>query len=192
MIAREDTLGERSMMDDQAAIERCKAGDKEAFRHIVEHYQREAIGHAIAILGNREDAMDAVQEAFIDCFQALDRVDLTRRFYPWFYVILRNRCYKLASRRNKREMSSSDETEILAPAASVQPEETMLLEHAMLELPAEDCELITLRHLDGLSYQELAERLEVPQGTIMSRLHHARKRLRDKLARLSFNGFSGD
>ena len=179
------------MMDDQTAIEKCRAGDKEVFRHLVEHYQAEAIGHAIAILGNREDAMDAVQEAFIDCFQALDRIDLTRRFYPWFYVILRNRCYKLGSGRKKREMSSS-ETEILAPASSIQPEDTMILERAMLELPAEDRELITLRHLDGLSYQELAERLEVPQGTIMSRLHHARKRLRDRLTRLSFTGFSGD
>ena len=178
-------------MDDQTAIEKCRAGDKEAFRHLVEHYQAEAIGHAIAILGNREDAMDAVQEAFIDCFQALDRIDLTRRFYPWFYVILRNRCFKLGSGRKKREMSSS-ETEILAPASSIQPEDTMILERAMLELPAEDRELITLRHLDGLSYQELAERLEVPQGTIMSRLHHARKRLRDRLTRLSFTGFSGD
>jgi RNA polymerase sigma-70 factor (ECF subfamily) len=78
-------------MDDQTAIEKCRAGDKEAFRHVVEHHQAEAIGHAIAILGNRADAMDAVQDAFIDTFQALDRIDLTRRFYPWFYVILRNR-----------------------------------------------------------------------------------------------------
>jgi len=179
-------------MDDQTAIQRCRAGDKEAFRHLVERYQAEAVGHAIGILGNREDALDAVQEAFIDCFQALDRVDLTRRFYPWFYVILRNRCYKLGSGRKKREVSSADETEILAPTASIQPEDRMLLERALHELPAEDRELITLRHLDGLSYQELAERLEVPQGTIMSRLHHARKKLRDKLARFSFTGVSGD
>ena len=177
-------------MDDQAAVERCRAGDNEAFRHIVEHYQAEAIGHAIAILGNREDALDAVQEAFIDAFQALDRLDLTRRFYPWFYVILRNRCYKLASARKKRETSSSDEMEILAPTSSFQPEHTMLLEQAMLELSKEDRELITLKHLDGLSYQELAERLEVPRGTIMSRLYNARKRLRDRLARHSFTGFS--
>lgn len=180
------------MMDDQAAIKRCRAGDKEAFRHLVERYQAEAVGHAIAILGHREDAMDAVQEAFIDCFQALDRVDVTRRFYPWFYVILRNRCYKLGSGRKKQEMSSTDETEILAATASIQPEDRMVLERAMFELPAEDRELITLRHLDGLSYQELAERLEVPQGTIMSRLHHARKKLKDKLAGLSFTEFSGD
>ena len=179
-------------MDDHAAIERCRAGDNEAFRHIVERYQAEAIGHATAILGNQEDALDAVQEAFIDAFQALDQVELSRRFYPWFYVILRNRCYKLAHGRKKREMSNSDEMEILAPAPTIRPEDSMLLEQAMLELPAEDRELITLRHLDGLSYQELAERLEVPQGTIMSRLYHARKKLRDMLARLSFTGLTGE
>ena len=175
-------------MDDHSAIERCRAGENDAFRHIVEHYQAEAIGHATAILGNYEDALDAVQEAFIDAFQALDRLDLTRRFYPWFYVILRNRCYKLAYGRKKREMGNLNEMEILAPAANIRPEESMLLEQAMLELPTEDRELITLRHLDGLSYQELAERLEVPQGTIMSRLYHARKKLRDRLARHSFTG----
>ncbi|HEV8483849.1 MAG TPA: sigma-70 family RNA polymerase sigma factor [Blastocatellia bacterium] len=178
------------MMDDQAAIERCRAGDKEAFRHVVEHYQAEAIGHAIAILGNREDAMDAVQEAFIDTFQALDRIDLTRRFYPWFYVVLRNRCYKLAAVRKKREMSRSYDLEIVAPTPGIRPEDAIVLEQAMLELPMQDRELITLRHLDGLSYEELAERLEVPQGTVMSRLYYARKRLREKLARHSFTGFS--
>lgn len=176
-------------MDDQSAIEKCRGGDNEAFRHIVERYQGEAIGHAVAILGNREDAMDAVQEAFIDAFQALDRLDLTLRFYPWFYVVLRNRCYKLIGRK-KDQVNSVDETQILAPTASIRPEEAFVLEQAMLELAADDRELITLRHLDGLSYQELAERLEVPEGTIMSRLYYARKRLRANLARHSFTGFS--
>lgn len=177
-------------MNDQTAIEACRAGDHEAFRHVVERYQAEAIGHAMAILGNREDALDAVQEAFVDAFQGIDRLDVTRQFYPWFYVVLRNRCYKLAAGRSKREVSNSDEVEILASASSIQPEVTMLLERAMLELTAEDRELISLRHLDGLSYQELAERLSVPQGTIMSRLYYARKSLRAKLARHSFTGFS--
>lgn len=175
-------------MDDQTAIAQCRAGDSDAFRHIVEHYQAEAIGHATAILGNHEDALDAVQEAFIDAFQALDRLDLTRRFYPWFYVILRNRCYKAAHGRKKREMGNSDDLEILAPSSSIRPEGSMLLEKTLLNLSAEDRELIALRHLDGLSYQELAARMEVPQGTIMSRLYHARKKLRERLARFSFTG----
>ncbi len=180
------------MMDDPTAIRNCQSGDKEAFRHLVERYQAEAVGHAIAILGNHEDALDAVQEAFLDAFQALHRFDIARRFYPWFYVLLRNRCFKLAAGRKRKEMSSSDEIEILAPTPSLRTEETMLLEQTMLELKPDDRELITLKHLDGLSYEELAERLEVPFGTIMSRLYHARKRLQDKLARQSFTGFSRD
>jgi RNA polymerase sigma-70 factor, ECF subfamily len=173
-------------MDDKAAIEKCRAGNTEAFRHIVESYQAEALGHAVAILGNREDAMDAVQDAFIDAFKSLARIDVTRRFYPWFYVLLRNRCYKLAGRRGKRETTASEELEIIAPASTLQPEEALILEQALLALPPEDRELITLRHLDGLTYEELGEMLKVPVGTIMSRLHHARKRLRENLARRSF------
>lgn len=177
-------------MDDATAIRQCRAGDKEAFRYLVERYQAEAVGHAISITGNREDALDAVQEAFIDAYQALGRFDLARRFYPWFYTILRNRCYKLAAGRYKRATDSADEMEILAPTPTMRPEVSMLLEQAMLELKAEERELIALRHLDGLSYAELAERLEVPLGTIMSRLYHARKRLREKLALHSFTDFT--
>jgi RNA polymerase sigma-70 factor, ECF subfamily len=178
------------MMDDQTAIRICQAGDKQAFRHLVERYQNQANGHAIAILGNREDALDAVQDAFLDAYSALSRFDVERQFYPWFYVVLRNCCFKVAAGRKRRELDSSDEIEMLAPTPSLRPEETMLLERMMLELKPEERELITLRHLDGLSYEELAERLQVPLGTIMSRLYHARKRLRGKLARHSFTGFS--
>jgi RNA polymerase sigma-70 factor (ECF subfamily) len=177
-------------MDDATAIRQCRAGDKEAFRHLVERYQAEAIGHAISILGNREDALDAVQEAFIDAYQALGRFDLSRRFYPWLYIILRHCCYKLAVGRNKRVMDSAHEMEIIAPMPTIRPEDAMLLEQSMLELKDEERELITLRHLDGLSYEELAVRLEEPVGTIMSRLYHARKRLREKLAHHSFTGFT--
>ncbi len=177
-------------MNDPTAIRNCQAGDKEAFRHLVERYQNQAIGHAIAILGDRDDAQDALQDAFLDAFNALHRFDVGRQFYPWFYVILRNCCFKLAAGRKKRDLTSSDDIEMLAPTPDLRPEETMLLERMMLELKAEDRELITLKHLDGLSYEELSERLALPLGTIMSRLYHARKRLRDKLARHSFTGFS--
>jgi RNA polymerase sigma-70 factor (ECF subfamily) len=170
-------------MDDNAAIQKCRAGEREAFRHLVEHYQAEAIGHAVAILGNREDALDAVQEAFIDAFQALSRFDLGLRFYPWFYAILRHRCFKLAASRKRRETISTEELEILSPLPGVSREESISLEQALLALTTEQRELVTLKHLDGLSYEELAARFAVPVGTIMSRLYHARKQLRQKLSR---------
>ncbi|MBA2606591.1 MAG: RNA polymerase sigma factor [Acidobacteriota bacterium] len=168
-------------MDDSAAIERCQNGDREAFRYLVECYQGQAVGHAVAILGNREDALDAVQEAFIDAFKALARFDRTRRFYPWFYVLLRHRCFKMTAK--KRETQTIEEIEILAPQVGLPPEEQIALETALLDLSKEDRELVTLKYLNGLSYNEIAEQLEIPQGTVMSRLFYARKQLQAKLTK---------
>ena len=164
-------------MDDLTAITMCREGDRDAFRHIVEAYQRQAAAHASSILGNREDAADATQEAFVDAYRALKRFDETRPFYPWFYVLLRNRCYKMAARR--REGVDIDDTEIVAGAA--RNDESIALERALLALDREDREIVTLKYFDGLSYDELAARLEIPKGTVMSRLFHARRRLRERL-----------
>ena len=171
-------------MDDSSAIQKCLAGDWESFRHLVEKYQGRAVGHALAIVGNREDALDAVQEAFLDAFQALGGFDHGRQFYPWLYAILRNRCFKLLAGRKRLEVNSLGEiqAEILAPASGLSPEELLGLERALLTLSPEDRELITLKHLDGLSYRELAERLGIAEGTVMSRLYYARQRLREHLA----------
>jgi RNA polymerase sigma-70 factor (ECF subfamily) len=168
------------MMDDRTAIEKCQKGEKEAFSFLVESYQKQAVGHAVAILGNRDDALDAVQEAFIDAFRAIKRFDATRRFYPWFYVLLRNRCFKMTAQ--KRSADNIEETVILAPQSNLSREELLGLESALLALSGEDRELITLKYLDGLSYDEIAERLEIPRGTVMSRLFYARKQLQAKLS----------
>lgn len=166
-------------MDDATVIEKCQNGETEMFRFLVERYQQQAVGHAVAILVNRDDALDAVQEAFIDAFRSLKRFDKRRKFYPWFYVLVRNRCYKTAGRR--REAESIEETEILAAQDGLPNEERFALERALLDLSKDDREIITLKYLDGLSYEELAERLEIPRGTVMSRLFYARKQLQAKL-----------
>jgi RNA polymerase sigma-70 factor, ECF subfamily len=168
-----------AMMDDSTAIEKCLKGEKDAFRYVVERYQAQAVGHSTAILGNREDALDATQEAFIDAFQALKNFDPARRFYPWFYVLLRNRCFKQMAK--KRATEDIEETEILAPQSDVSNEERITLEKALLSLSKEDREIITLKYLDGFSYDEIAEYLEIPRGTVMSRLFYARRQLQAKL-----------
>ena len=166
-------------MDDSAAIQRCRKGEQEAFRHLVELYQRQALAHATAILGNRADAQDAVQEAFVDAFRALKSFDESRAFYPWFYVLLRNRCYKMAARR--RETEDIYEVAIVAPRSGPTTEETIELERALMSLDQDEREIVTLKYFDGLSYDELAERLQIPRGTVMSRLFHARRKLQSKL-----------
>jgi len=169
-------------MDDLTAIEQCKAGETEAFNHLVRKYQSEAIGHALAILSRREDALDAVQRAFLDAYEALERFDISRRFYPWLYTILRNRCYKILASREKHVAMSINEIEILAPRQKEAAYTNVrLVGRVLRELSAQDRELLTLKHLDGLCYNELAEQLGIPSGTVMSRLYYARKRFREKL-----------
>ena len=169
------------MKRDEAAIRRCRTGQSDAFRLLVQRYQSEALAHALAILRNREDALDAVQDAFVDAYRALDRFDTRRPFYPWFYVLLRNRCYKLLAERRKHPATTDlaqHDCAILEGGADTTP-----IEHALAALSAQDREIITLKHLDGLTYRELAERLGIPVGTVMSRLYYARKRLRERLDR---------
>ena len=146
-------------MDDLVVIRRCRAGDKDAFRYLVERYQSEAMGHALAILADREDALDAVQEAFFDAFQAIGRFDTSRQFYPWFYTILRNRCFKLIAGRKKKVGVILDEEVILASVSEVPPEDRVALERALLELSSEERELVTLKHLDGLSYDRVSRKV---------------------------------
>ncbi|MEP6901994.1 MAG: sigma-70 family RNA polymerase sigma factor [Actinomycetota bacterium] len=161
------------------AIEKCLKGEKDAFRYLVERYQAQAVGHSTAILGNREDALDAVQEGFIDAFQSLKNFDRAQRFYPWLYVLVRHRCFKMIAK--KHESENIEETEILAPQSDISNEERITLEKALLSLSKEDREIITLKYLDGSSYDEIAEHLEIPRGTVMSRLFYARKQLQTKL-----------
>lgn len=168
-------------MKDKAAIEKVLSGDKEAFRFLVQRYQNQAVGHASAIVGSRSEAQDAVQEAFIDAYNSLARFDAERNFYPWLYVLVRNRCYKMLARRRPAE--DIDEIDILAPRPGVSPEEHLGLERALKDLRGDDREIIALKYLDGLSYKEIAEYLAIPVGTVMSRLFYARRQLQTALAR---------
>ena len=168
-------------MDDAEAIKRCQQGDPEAFRHLVERYQKRAVAHAVAILLDRGDAEDAVQEAFIDAFQAIGRFDTSRTFYQWFYVLLRNRCYKLTARRRPTE--NLDDVQLLAPQSGSVDDTRLALEKALHSLSHEEREIVSLKYFSGLSYDELATHLQIPRGTVMSRLFYARQRLQSKLAR---------
>ncbi|MFC1762094.1 RNA polymerase sigma factor [Planctomycetota bacterium] len=166
-------------MEDFDIIQECLAGRKQAFGYLVRRYQAEAIGHAVALLGNRPDALDVVQDAFIAAFQALDRFDPSRRFYPWFYTILRNRCYKLLLQRKKRSDRCLAEVSWLDLSGDVKSsEQTTMVQEVLQGLNAEDRELLTLKHIDGLKYHDIAEHLGIPDGTVMSRLYHARRRFR--------------
>ena len=163
-------------MQDADAIRRCRQGEVDAFGRLVHKYQRRALAHARALTGNDADAADVAQNAFLDAFRHLGRFDETREFYPWFYVLLRNRCFKQKAHPANRA-GNSDAVDTAQPAVA-SPEEMYDLRTALDRLEMADREIIVLKHLDGWTYDELAESLEIPRGTVMSRLFHARQRLK--------------
>lgn len=169
------------MQTDAELIHRCRDGHPDAFRQLVDRYQAEAFGHALTLLGHREDALDALQDSFLSAFRALDRFDVSREFYPWLYVILRNRCYKQFDVRKRRGEVGSVGLEQCQLVVAPESGSLNDLEDAMWALRPQDREILMLKHFEGLKYAELADRLSIPQGTVMSRLYHARQRLRELL-----------
>ena len=166
-------------MDDAAATRACRAGNVDAFRHFVDRYQHRALAHARLLTRNDADAADATQEAFVDAFRGLDGFDSARQFYPWFYVLLRNRCFKQQSRRATRAESG------VLPPARIGPdvsEHQLDLWRAIDRLAPDDAELVVLKHIEGWTYDELAAALDIPRGTVMSRLFAARQRLQRLLS----------
>ena len=134
-------------MDDAEAVRQCRAGHVELFQHLVRRYQGRALAHGRALTGNDADAADAAQEAFIDAFRHLHQFDVRREFYPWFYVLLRHRCFKQRTRPGTRpESGPLPERE----AAQGPPAEQSFDLHATLaRLDRADRELVVLKHLDG-------------------------------------------
>lgn len=173
------------MQAERQAIIASQKGSRDAFGEIVTLYMRRAFIAALAILGNRDDAMDASQEAFIKAYRAISRFDPQRPFYPWFYRILRNACFDWLRRRKTRahaglSMDVPDQRfrpDILAGRDEMRE----AVWKGIGKLSEGDREIIVLRHFQHMSYQEIAESLDIPQGTVMSRLFTARKRLRSEL-----------
>jgi RNA polymerase sigma-70 factor (ECF subfamily) len=161
-------------MDDAAAIRACRTGNVDAFRHFVDRYQSRALAHARILTRNDADAADAAQDAFVDAFRNLRAFDPARPFYAWFYVLLRNRCFKQRSRRGTRLESGPESARGVDPGLS---EAQLDLWRAIDRLAPDEAELIVLKHIEGWTYEELSRALGVPRGTVMSRLYAARQRL---------------
>jgi RNA polymerase sigma-70 factor (ECF subfamily) len=161
-------------MNDAAAVRMCLTGELDAFRYLVDRYQGRALVHARILTRNEADAADATQEAFVDAFRNLSAFDPARPFYGWFYVLLRNRCFKQRQRRGTRLESGITHEPGVGPTVSAAH---LDLWRAIGRLPPDDAELIVLKHIEGWTYEELARVLRVPRGTVMSRLYGARQRL---------------
>lgn len=147
---------------------------------------RRGFAFAFQMLGNRDDALDAVQSSLTSIWQGRERIDPSRDLKPWFYRVLRNRCIDMMrSGRLRRAASLEHEPSDAGandPAQDAsRAEQLAQLRRELERLPEEMREIIMLRDYNDLSYAEIAGVLEVPKGTVMSRLHRARSALRERM-----------
>lgn len=171
-------------------IRKCKAGNPRFYEPLVRAYEGPGLRVALGMMGNEQDAQDALQEAFVKAYQNLDRFDLKRPFGPWFFQILRNQCRDLLrSRKARFNLETLDQRLEARPAgARTSPERRRqrsaaqeVVWKALEKIGEEHREILVLKELQGFRYAEIAAILEIPEGTVASRLYHARRALRDVL-----------
>jgi len=168
-------------------IARAQGGDLFAFEELVRRYGRRVYAVALRIVRRHDLADDVVQEAFVRAHRNIQRFDLERPFGPWICRIASNLAVNHLRSPVAREQELPEghaETPSCAPdalAGVLADEAKRVLDQALAQLPAEQRAVFVLRTVEELSYREIAEALEIPEGSVMSRLYRARARLRTAL-----------
>jgi RNA polymerase sigma-70 factor, ECF subfamily len=176
--------------DDAQLIEQALGGQPEAFGQLVLKYQDRLFNTMFHVVGHAEDARDIVQEALVQAFLKLDSFGRRSAFYTWLYRIAFN--VAMTNRRKRRPTLSVDrgkETGNMEPADDEddpaerleRKERCRQVRHAITRLADEYRAVLVLREIDGCCYETIADVLDIPVGTVRSRLHRARLQLRDQL-----------
>jgi len=182
-------------------VQQARRGDREAFRSLVERYQHKVTALATGMLRNRDDALDVVQDTFTKAYQSLDRFKGESSFYTWLYRITLNLCIDHQRRTARMPQTQLEAAESPEEAPSInaaredaerddpaqrlhEAEVGQRIRQAIAELTPEHRAVILLREVEGLSYEEISRALECPKGTVMSRLHYARRQLQSRLREL--------
>lgn len=186
--------------DDLTLVQRVRSGDQRAFKLLVERYQRKIYGVAVGMLKDREEALDVSQEAFVKVYRYLEHFKGDSSFYTWLYRIAVNICIDILRRRGgAREQVELDEGQLMDTAEAnigalgtrlgTNPQKSALrkelaekIQQALEQIPEKHRAILLLREIEGMSYEDLARTLEVPKGTVMSRLFHARAKMQKILS----------
>ena len=177
-------------LDDRTLIAQSQNGDKRAFGLLVKRYMQRAYYSALGLVGSHDGALDLSQEAFIRAYRALNNFDPDKRFFTWYYHILRNLCFNFLRDRAKhaRTFSEVGTSRIALVGDGTEASDNVEREelrkavwNALEDLRDQEREIIILKDFQELSYKEIAEVLACPIGTVMSRLFNARKALKAKL-----------
>ncbi|MBM4176168.1 MAG: sigma-70 family RNA polymerase sigma factor [Ignavibacteria bacterium] len=178
-------------ISEQSLLELSKDGDKDAFGMIVKIYMERAYFSALALTHSESDALDLSQEAFVRAYKAMHSFKTEMKFFTWYYRILKN-LFLNWKRDNAKFVNNSNEAdEVLFESIEdagyrldrdyEKKELEKILWDEINSLDSQFREIIILKDFQNYSYQEIAEMLEIPLGTVMSRLYSARKKLKDRM-----------
>jgi RNA polymerase sigma-70 factor (ECF subfamily) len=183
--------------DDSVLIGQCQRGDRTSFDKLVEKYEARAYQYAYRLTRNSDEAADIVAEAFLRVYNAIGNFRSQSAFGTWLYRILTN-CYLDQRKRDRSRLQTSLDTTVQTPAGEFERqiedtrdgpvEETEraareeAVQRALEKMPEYQRAMLVMFHAEGLAYEEIAEALDLPIGTVKSRLNRARVALRDLLA----------
>lgn len=181
--------------DEADLIAKSRRGDRDSFSVLVERYQRRVVGVALAVVHNQDDALELAQETFVRAFQNLKSFESRSSFSTWLYRIAANLAIDFWRRESRYSVLRGEDAENelrRLPSASgdsfkaaTRTELGARLKDALDQLTPEHRAVVVLREVDGLSYDEISDVLQCPRGTVMSRLHYARNKLRGILKDLA-------
>jgi len=171
-------------------------GDATAFRGLVERYQGRVYAIVFGMVRNREDARDIVQESFVKAYRNIRTYRMEASFHTWLYRIAVNMTIDHLRKHTRHPMNEyNDQVEQEEPDGEYQTDHLQRhpgrdlerqrlykkIMNAMQQLPPDQRQVVLLREIEGLSYKEIADTMEIPEGTVMSRLFYARKKLQELL-----------
>ncbi len=163
-------------------LEAVKKGDKDAYGLIVKRYMHSAYYIALGFVHNQQDALDVSQEAFIKAFRKIKLFDTRLPFFPWFYRLMRNLCIDHLKRKRRMSEIPLEDAQVLDDERDDREMKEALWK-GIEELPFDQREIIILRYFRQMSYEEIAELIGRPVGTVMSSLHYAKKKLKGILGK---------
>ncbi len=174
--------------EDVALLNRYLAGDIAAFDELVRAHEDRVLGICLRIMGDRDAALDAVQETFLTVFRKADRYEAKAAFSTWLYRVAVNTCYDQLRKAKRRRAEPLPETTDPADPRGSDPFESVELrpdiERALLAIPVEFRSAVVLVDLQGLSLEQASHILDVPIGTVKSRVFRGRKQLAASLGNL--------
>jgi len=197
-----DSPARSSPLDDsiEALIQRCLRGDQLAWETIVKRHWRKVFNVAYKFVGRHDEAEDLTQDIFLKIFKSLDTFDRRANFQTWLISISRNLCidhYRSVRKERETIDRGVDASELSPRSREVSPmqaleqrDRVMLLRQALAELPETLRSAVLMRDIQELSYQEIADKLRLPEGTVKSRINRGRTELARQIKRLRGDDYS--